>query len=125
MFHNSKAMVALGKERNDTIYQKTLSVNDFYLAGDGREWPLGNIQMLGKSNAEAMKGEEPKLTKLAPHWSLEEVAAHAVDLWLTTEEPAEPGQPGDGGLRRERAPGPTRRATTARRPGCTKRSRPC
>jgi len=90
MFHNSKAMVALGKERNDTVYQKTLAVNDFYLAGDGREWPLGNIQMLGKSNAEAMKGEEPKLTKLAPHWSLEEVAAHAVDLWLTTEDLPKP-----------------------------------
>jgi choline dehydrogenase-like flavoprotein len=91
MFHNSKAMVALGKERNDTVYQKTLAVNDFYLAGDGREWPLGNIQMLGKSNAEAMKGEEPKLTKLAPHWSLAEVAAHAVDLWLTTEDLPKPG----------------------------------
>jgi choline dehydrogenase-like flavoprotein len=79
MFHNSKAMVALGQERNDTVYQKTLSLNDFYLADAGRPWPLGNIQMLGKSNAAAMKGEEPALTKLAPHWSLEEVAAHAVD----------------------------------------------
>jgi choline dehydrogenase-like flavoprotein len=86
MYHNSKAMVALGKERNDTVYQKTLSVNDFYLPGNGREWPLGNIQMLGKSNAEAMRGEEPHLTKLAPQWSLAEVAAHAVDLWLTTED---------------------------------------
>jgi choline dehydrogenase-like flavoprotein len=90
MFHNSKAMVALGKEPNDTTYQKTLSLNDFYLAGAGRQWPLGNIQMLGKSNAAAMKGEEPKLTKLAPHWSLEEVAAHAVDLWLTTEDLPKP-----------------------------------
>jgi choline dehydrogenase-like flavoprotein len=86
MYHNSKAMVALGKERNDTVFQKTLAINDFYLAGDGRQWPLGNVQMLGKSNAEAMKGEEPHLTKLAPHWSLDEVAAHAVDLWLTTED---------------------------------------
>jgi hypothetical protein len=34
-------------------------MNDFYFAGDGREWPLGNIQMRGKSNVEAMKGEEP------------------------------------------------------------------
>ena len=91
MFHNSKAMVALGQERNDTVYQKTLSLNDFYLADAGRPWPLGNIQMLGKSNAAAMKGEEPKLTKLAPHWSLEEVAAHAVDLWLTTEDLPKPG----------------------------------
>jgi choline dehydrogenase-like flavoprotein len=90
MYHNSKAVVALGKERNDTVFEKTLGLNDFYFAGDGREWPLGNIQMCGKSNAEAMKGEEPKLTKLAPHWSLAEVAQHAVDFWLTTEDVPKP-----------------------------------
>jgi choline dehydrogenase-like flavoprotein len=65
MYHNSKAVVALGKERNDTAFEKTLGLNDFYFAGDGREWPLGNIQMCGRSKAEAMKGEEPKLTKLS------------------------------------------------------------
>jgi choline dehydrogenase-like flavoprotein len=86
MFHNSKAVVALSKERNDTVFQKTLCINDFYLGADGYEWPVGNIQMVGKSNAEAMKGEEPKLTKLAPHWSLDDVAHHAVDFWLTTED---------------------------------------
>jgi choline dehydrogenase-like flavoprotein len=86
MFHNSKAVVALSKERNDTVFQKTLGLNDFYLGSPDTSWPLGNIQMVGKSNAEAMKGEEPKLTKLAPRWSLEEVARHAVDFWLTTED---------------------------------------
>jgi choline dehydrogenase-like flavoprotein len=86
MFHNCKALVSLGKEVNDTVFQKTLGINDFYLAGDGRPWPLGNIQMVGKSNAGAMKGEEPHLTLLAPHWSLEDVAKHAVDWWLTTED---------------------------------------
>jgi choline dehydrogenase-like flavoprotein len=45
---------------------------------------------LGKSNAMAMKGEEPKLTKLAPKWSLEEVARHAADFWLTTEDVPKP-----------------------------------
>ena len=90
MYHNSKAVVALGEEPNTTVFQKTLAINDFYFAGDGREWPLGNIQMLGKSNAMAMKGEEPHLTKLAPHWSLEEVARHAVDFWLTTEDLPKP-----------------------------------
>jgi choline dehydrogenase-like flavoprotein len=91
MYHNSKAVVALGKEPNETVFQKTLALNDFYFAGNGREWPLGNIQMLGKSNAMAMKGEEPKLTKLAPRWSLEDVARHAVDFWLTTEDVPKPG----------------------------------
>ena len=91
MYHNSKAVVALGKESNDTVFQKTLGLNDFYFAGDGRQWPLGNIQMLGKSNAMAMKGEEPKLTMLAPRWSLDEAARHAVDFWLTTEDVPKPG----------------------------------
>jgi choline dehydrogenase-like flavoprotein len=86
MFHNSKAVVALAKERNDTVFQKTLGLNDFYFATDEHPWPLGNIQMVGKSNGWAMKGEEPKLTMLAPHWSLDEVAEHAVDFWLTTED---------------------------------------
>jgi choline dehydrogenase-like flavoprotein len=86
MFHNSKAVVALAKEPNDTTFQKTLGLNDFYFGADDYQWPVGNIQMVGKSNAEAMKGEEPKLTKLAPHWSLAETARHAVDFWLTTED---------------------------------------
>ena len=86
MFHNCKAVVSLGKEPNDTVFQKTLGINDFYFAGGDREWPLGNIQMVGKSNAGAMKGEEPKLTLLAPRWTLDDVAKHAVDWWLTTED---------------------------------------
>ena len=55
-----------------------------------RPWPLGNIQMIGKSNAGAMKGEEPKLTMLAPRWSLDDVAGHSVDWWLTTEDVPKP-----------------------------------
>jgi len=90
MYHNSKAAVALGKEPNDTTFQKTLALNDYYVAGPDNQWPLGNIQMLGKSNAQAIKGEEPQLTKLAPHWSLDEVARHAVDFWLTTEDLPKP-----------------------------------
>jgi choline dehydrogenase-like flavoprotein len=90
MCHISKAISAFGEEDNDTVFQKTLGINDFYLPGDEREWPLGNIQMLGKSNAGAMKGEEPHLTKLVPGWSLDVAARHAVDFWLTTEDLPKP-----------------------------------
>ena len=86
MFHNSNAVVALDKEPNDTVFQKTLGLNDFYFADQNHPWPLGNIQMVGKSNGAAMKGEEPKLTALAPRLSLDEIARHAVDFWLTTED---------------------------------------
>jgi choline dehydrogenase-like flavoprotein len=86
MFHNCKAVVALSEVANDTAFQKTLGINDFYLPTDEYQWPAGNIQMVGKSNAEAMRGEEPHLTRLAPTWSLADTARHAVDFWLTTED---------------------------------------
>jgi choline dehydrogenase-like flavoprotein len=105
MFHNSKAVSGFGEQVNDTVYQKTLGVNDFYLPGDDRPWPLGNIQMLGKSNAGAMKGEEPHLTKLVPHWTLDDAAKHAVDFWLTTEDLPRPDNrvtvDGDGNVHLE------------------------
>ena len=104
MFHNSKAIVAIDEERNDTVFQKTLGLNDFYFAGEGREWPLGNIQMLGKSNAMAMKGEEPKLTKLAPKFSLEEVATARGRHLADDRGPAHAGQPGHRRPRRAGAP---------------------
>jgi choline dehydrogenase-like flavoprotein len=103
MYHNSKAVVALSEEPNDTLYQKSLGLNDFYFGGPDYEYPMGNIQMVGKSNAEAMKGEEPALTKLAPHWTLADVARHAVDFWLTTEDLPVPTNrvtlAGDGNVR--------------------------
>jgi choline dehydrogenase-like flavoprotein len=86
MFHNCKAIVALSKEKNDTVFQKTLGINDFYLATRDYQWPMGNIQMIGKSNAEAMRGEQPEKTMFAPNWTLSDVAEHAVDFWLTTED---------------------------------------
>jgi len=103
MYHNSKAVVALTTERNDTVFQKTLALKHFYFRADDYEWPIGQIEMVGTSNAVAMKGEEPKLTKLAPHWSLDEVAHHAVDFWLTTEDLPNPENrvtlDGDGNIR--------------------------
>ncbi len=86
MFHNSQAVLALSRVENPTIFQKTLGLNDFYLANDEFEYPLGNIQMVGKSQAEMYRGEQPGETKLAPEWTLDRVAKHAIDFWLSTED---------------------------------------
>ncbi|HEY7017629.1 MAG TPA: GMC family oxidoreductase [Gaiellaceae bacterium] len=86
MFHNSQAVLALSRDENPTIFQKTLGLNDFYFAGNGHDYPLGNIQMVGKSQAPMFRGEKPGETKLAPEWSLERVASHAIDFWLSTED---------------------------------------
>jgi choline dehydrogenase-like flavoprotein len=86
MFHASQAVLALSKEPNPTVFQKTLGLNDFYFGGPDVDYPLGNIQMVGKSSAEMYRGEKPLQTKLAPQWTLDKVAEHAVDFWLSTED---------------------------------------
>ena len=87
-FHNSQAVLALSREENPTVFQKTLGLNDFYLGSGEQEYPLGNIQMVGKSQAPMFRGEKPKQTKLAPQWTLERMARHAIDFWLSTESAA-------------------------------------
>jgi choline dehydrogenase-like flavoprotein len=89
-YHNSQAVLALSKEPNPTVFQKTLGLNDFYFGSDDFEFPLGNIQMIGKSQAEMYRGEKPLQTKLAPTRTLEDMARHAVDFWLSTEDLPQP-----------------------------------
>jgi choline dehydrogenase-like flavoprotein len=86
MFHASRAVLALSREENPTVFQKTLGLNDFYFGTDEHDYPLGNIQMVGKSQAPMFRGEKPGETKLAPEWTLEKVAKHAIDFWLSTED---------------------------------------
>ena len=86
MFHASQAVLALSRDENPTVFQKTLGLNDFYFGADDFEFPLGNIQMIGKSQPEMFRGEKPTETKLAPEWTLERMAKHAIDFWLSTED---------------------------------------
>ena len=80
---------------------------------------MGNIQMVGKSNAEAMRGEKPELTKLAPQWTLADVAEHAVDFWLTTEDLPVPENRVTARQGRQRPPDLHPRPTTKRPTGST------
>ena len=78
------------KEPNLTFFQKTISLNDFYFGMDGFDFPMGNIQMVGKSVGEMYKGEKPLETALAPLGMLDDIAHHAVDFWLSTEDLPDP-----------------------------------
>lgn len=82
MFHNSRAVIAVGEHPNDTVFQKTMALHDFL--------PLGTVQMTGKSSGQAMRNEDA-LAKIMPRWTLDKIARHAVDFWLTTEDLPKPG----------------------------------
>ncbi len=87
MRHNNAAFMAVSKQPNPTRFQKTLGFNDFYFdSGDDFGFPLGAVQMLGKSDAEMIRGEAPDWAIWKPNMALDEIARHAVDFWLTTED---------------------------------------
>jgi choline dehydrogenase-like flavoprotein len=90
MFHNSQAVLALSLTPNDTMFQKTLALNDFYFGMEGFPYPMGNIQMIGKTLGGMYRAEKPMLTALVPDRALDEVARHSVDFWLTTEDLPDP-----------------------------------
>jgi len=90
MFHNSQAVLAISREPNPTMFQKTIALNDFYFGMKGFEYPAGNIQMVGKSLGPMYRGEKPIETALAPMGLLDDIARHAVDFWLTTEDLPDP-----------------------------------
>jgi hypothetical protein len=48
------------KEPNPTKLYKTLALNDWYLGADDREYPLGGIQMLGKSDGDQIEADAPR-----------------------------------------------------------------
>ncbi|WP_405859870.1 GMC family oxidoreductase [Streptomyces sp. NBC_00090] len=87
MRHNNLALMAVSKEPNPTRFQKTLALHDWYLGADDWDFPLGGIQMLGKSDADQIHGEAPRWAgAVMPDMPFETLAHHAVDFWLCGED---------------------------------------
>ncbi|MDH6135696.1 choline dehydrogenase-like flavoprotein [Kitasatospora sp. MAA4] len=92
MRHNNLALMAVSREPNPTRFQKTLALHDWYLGADDWDFPLGGIQMLGKSDAEQIRAEAPRWAgQLSPDLPFEVLAHHAVDFWLCGEDLPLPG----------------------------------
>jgi choline dehydrogenase-like flavoprotein len=88
MRHNMSVVMALLKEANHTVFQKTLAVSDFYFRSDDWEFPLGLIQMCATSHGAQIKGEAPlpALAALLPNLPFEKMARHSIDFWLQSED---------------------------------------
>ena len=86
MRHNNLALIAFSRELNPTVFQKTLALNDFYGPGEHWQYPMGHIQMLGKSDDWQIKGAAPRRLGWAPSAPYGEVAKHSIDFWLSSED---------------------------------------
>jgi choline dehydrogenase-like flavoprotein len=86
MRHNNLALIAFSREPNPTVFQKTLALNDFYGPSGDWDYPMGHIQMLGKSDDWQIKASAPRGLGWAPSAPYGDVARHSIDFWLSSED---------------------------------------
>ena len=87
MGHVNSVLMAVSKCPNPTIFQKSLSVNDFYFGSKDWQHPMGHISFVGKLDVDALRGGAPAIT---PGFTLELMANHSLDFWLTSEDLPDP-----------------------------------
>jgi choline dehydrogenase-like flavoprotein len=83
MNHNLTALLAFDPRfKNDSVYQKTFGLNDFYLNDRGSGPPLGHVQLFGRVSGAVLKGKLPRV----PEFLLQKAANHIVGILLMSED---------------------------------------
>lgn len=87
MVHNNTALMAVHPTRqNRTVFQKTMAVNDYYFKSTEWDYPMGNIQLLGKLQAGMLTANQP----LVPRPILQAMANRSIDWWVMSEDLPDP-----------------------------------
>ncbi|MEO1682738.1 MAG: GMC family oxidoreductase [Cyanobacteria bacterium J06631_12] len=87
MKHLAAAIVGLTLKENQSVFQKTLAINDYYWGEPGFDYPMGHVQLLGKVNHRMLALDVPPI---APTLALRIAAKRTVDWWLTGEDAPDP-----------------------------------
>jgi len=87
MGHVNSVLMAVSKCPNPTVFQKTLGINDFYFGSSHFDHPMGHISFVGKLDGVTLSAGAPAI---APGFTLDLMAKHSLDFWLTTEDLPDP-----------------------------------
>jgi choline dehydrogenase-like flavoprotein len=87
MRHNQSVLMALMREPDDTVFQKTLAVSDYYFGAEDWPYPLGLIQMCARAHGAEIRGEAlPEWLEWLPKTPFDIMARHAMAFWLSSED---------------------------------------
>ena len=67
---------------NDTVFQKTVAINDYYFKGPDTPYPLGQIQSQGRTHGVMAQTVAPRV----PLWAYDAWVARGVDWLAMTED---------------------------------------
>ena len=82
MRHNCSAFMAISKDPNPTVFQKTLALNDFYFRSEDWELPSGRDPDAWQVRWSNARGEAPGWAVWKPEFALDYLAKHSIDFWL-------------------------------------------
>jgi choline dehydrogenase-like flavoprotein len=80
--------VAFVKKNNDCVFQKSLGIADFYHSATDSDFPLGEIQLMGRNDPDTILWLAEKIYPGKPY---EELKTITIDFWLTAEDLPHPG----------------------------------
>ncbi|HRH60550.1 MAG TPA: GMC family oxidoreductase, partial [Chitinophagaceae bacterium] len=84
MLHHNGCLVAFLKDKiNDCVFQKSLGIADFYNGADDSQFPLGEIQLMGRNDEDTIMW---LAEKIYPGKSYNELKQMTLDFWLTAED---------------------------------------
>ena len=87
MRHHMSVLMAVLREPNKTVFQKTLAWSDWYFGADDWDYPLGLVQMCATAHADDVRGQAlPQWLEWLPEMPFEKIAEHALDFWLQAED---------------------------------------
>lgn len=87
MGHVNSIVLAISRCPNPTVFQKTLAINDFYFTSKEWDYPMGHISFVGKLDGITLSAGAPAIV---PGMTLEIMAKHSLDFWLTSEDLPDP-----------------------------------
>jgi choline dehydrogenase-like flavoprotein len=86
MLHNNGTVVAVTGKPNNAIFQKSFLISEFYHGTPDFPFPLGSIQLMGKTDPDTLKGLLEEEFGADKNYDLDYYARHTIDFWITTED---------------------------------------
>jgi choline dehydrogenase-like flavoprotein len=87
MGHVNGILLFVSRHPNPTVFQKTLALNDFYFGDEAFPYPMGHVSFVGKLDGVTLSAGAPRVV---PGLTLDLMARHSLDFWLTTEDLPDP-----------------------------------
>ena len=91
MRHNLSALMCVLEERDESVFQKTMALSDYYFSAPDWGYPLGLVQLMARAYGAQIRAQAlPSFLTFLPDWPFERLAAHALDFWMQSEDLPDP-----------------------------------